>query len=245
MSAPSVFAARPVGRLFVSDALNIARDPTLVFATLFSLMPAIAFSFGKAPMDDAAEAAFGIAGFSRYVAPLALCLPAYLIGWVTGFLFLEDRDEGTLMAIDVTPVGKAGFMGYRVVVTVMITIAVTVFGARLVVPEAGWPMTVLISVLVALQAVQAAFILPALARNKVEGLAVTKLVNLLAVAPLLAAVASPWRYLAGIVPAFWVGELFNLSSAPHLPMAATITLALVTHLGVAALLCRLMLRRAG
>jgi fluoroquinolone transport system permease protein len=245
MNALSVFAPRRFGRLFFSDALNVVRDPTLIFATLFSLMPAVAFHLGKTPMDEAAEATFGIVAFSRYVAPVALCLPAYLIGWVTGFLFLEDRDEGTLMAIDITPVGKAGFMGYRVAITVLITLAVTIVGARLVVPEAGWPMAALLALLIALQAVQAAFILPSLARNKVEGLAVTKLVNMLAVAPLLAIVPSPWRYLAGIVPAFWIGEMFALSGKAYLLAPVVAGLALATHVAAAWLLYRLMRRRAG
>ncbi len=37
-----------------------------------------------------------------------------LIGWVTGFLLLEDRDDGPLLAVDVTPIGKCGFLAYRV-----------------------------------------------------------------------------------------------------------------------------------
>lgn len=245
MNTFSVLAPRRFGRLFVSDALNVARDPTLIFATVFSLMPSVAFFVGQESMDRAAEAAFGVAGASLYVAPVALCLPAYLIGWVTGFLLLEDRDEGTLAAIDVTPVGKAGFMGYRVAITAVLTIAVTVFGARLVVPGAGWAFVALLAVLVSLQAVSAAFVLPALARNKVEGLAVTKLTNIAAIAPLLAIVPSPWRYLAGIVPSFWVGEMFGLSGARYLSMPVIVALALASHVAVALLFYELMQRRAG
>jgi fluoroquinolone transport system permease protein len=245
MNLLSVFAPQRFGRLFASDALNVGRDPTLIFATMLSLAPAIAFFFGQAPLDEAANIAFGIEGFSRYVAPVAICLPAYLIGWVTGFLFLEDRDEGTLMAIDITPVGKAGFMGYRSAVTVVIAFAVTLLGAWLIVPQADAATTVLLAVLVALQAVAAAFVLPAIARNKVEGLAVTKLTNIFAVAPLIAIIPSPWRYLGGIVPSFWVGEMFGLSDTRYLPVPAIAVLALASHVVVAILLYRLMRRRAG
>lgn len=245
MSVLPAFAPRRFGRLFLSDALNVARDPMLIFATLFSLMPAVAFFLGRSALDSAAEGALGVAGFSQYIAPVALCLPAYLIGWVSGFLFLEDRDEGTLTAIDITPVGKVGFVSYRMVFTVLLTVAVTLFGAWLVVPEIGWGLAALLSILIALQAVSVALALPALARNKVEGLAITKLANLAAVAPLLAIVPSPLRYLAGIVPSFWVGELFGLSGVDHLPLPVVVLLALVTHMAVAVLLFRLMQRRAG
>ena len=53
----------------------------------------------------------------RYLAPIVFVLPALLIAWVTGFLMLEDRDDRALLALDVTPPGKAGFLAYRVTVT--------------------------------------------------------------------------------------------------------------------------------
>ena len=59
-----------------------------------------------------------------------------LIGWVTGFLLLEDRDEGTLLALDVTPVGKSGFLLYRVGVTATLAVALTLYAWPLVIPEA-------------------------------------------------------------------------------------------------------------
>ncbi len=242
----SVLASpRSLGRLFVSDAMNVGRDPTLIFATIFSIVPALAFRLGQAALDRAAEAAFGLAQASAYVAPFAVCLPAFMIGWVTGFLFLEDRDEGTLLALDVSPLGKSGFVAYRVGTTALLTVAVALAGARLVVPQAGWGTAGLLAALVAMEAVSAAFVLPAVARNKVEGLALTKLTNLAALAPLLAAIASPWRYFGGLVPSYWIGELLGISGRWYLPMPAVVLLALGVHAAMALVLYTLMVRRAG
>lgn len=245
MSALSVFAPRRLTRLFAADALNVGRDPTLIFATLLSIVPAIAFHFGRAPIDSAALTAFGVDGFSRYLAPIALCLPAFLIGWVSGFLFLEDRDEGTLAAVDVTPPGKGGFVAYRVGVTALLAAAVTLLGVRLVLPDVGAGATALLVLLVALQATGAAFVLPALARNKVEGLAVTKLTNMLSIAPLLAAIDSPLRYVGGVLPTFWIGELLGLSGERALSFGIAAAIALAVHLLFAAALFAMMLKRAG
>ena len=106
MSVFSVFAPARFGRMFVSDAANVSRDPTLLFAVLLSVVPAIAFALWRQDMDAAALGAFGLPDLSRYVLPIVICLPAFLVSWVTGFLFLEDRDEKTLLALDITPVGR-------------------------------------------------------------------------------------------------------------------------------------------
>ncbi|MBO6717984.1 MAG: hypothetical protein JJ913_08520 [Rhizobiaceae bacterium] len=245
MSVLSVFAPRRFGRLFLSDAMNVSRDPTLMFGTVLSIVPAIAFHFGAEAMDRAALAAFDIEALSRYVAAVAICLPAFIIGWVTGFLFLEDRDEGPLLALDTTPTGKSGFMAYRISVTVLLAVGVTLVGAPIMIPEADWPLAVLISALVAMQAVASALVLPALARNKVEGLAITKLVNIASAGALLAAIPSPLRYLGGFVPTFWVGELLGLSSSPHLPMIVIALLAFTVHIAAAVVLYRFANRQAG
>jgi hypothetical protein len=242
MSALTVFAPRRFLRLLAGDALNIRRDPMLLIAILMSLAPAALLHLAQPAMDAAAAAAFGIPAISAYVVPVALLIPAALIGWVTGFLLLEDRDEGTLLAIDVTPVGKSGFLAYRVGITALVAFAVTLYAWPLILPALNAGMVFLIGVLVAADAIASAVVLPAVARNKVEGLALTKLTNLLSVVPLLAFLPSPFRYLAGIVPTYWIGEL--LASSP-LPFALVAGFAVLVHCVAVLLLFRVLRRRAG
>lgn len=245
MSALSIFAPRRFTRLVASDAMNISRDPMLVGAIFMSLIPAVLFYFAREAMDTAALEAFGISGFSRFAAPFALLIPPMLVGWVTGFLLLEDRDDGPLLAVDVTPVGKGGFLGYRVTVTALVTVAVTLYAAPLVIPEFGWGMAVLMAVLVAAEAAMVAVILPAIARNKVEGLALTKVINLASIVPLLAIVPSPLRFLAGFFPSYWIGEVLDLSGQATLSFAVGAVLAVAVHAIALVLLFRLLVRRAG
>jgi fluoroquinolone transport system permease protein len=196
-------------------------------------------------MDAAALAAFGLPDVSRYVVPVCLVLPAVLLGWVTGFLLLEDRDEGTLLAVDVTPVGKSGFLAYRTGVTAVLALGVTLYAWPLVMPAQDALTALLIAMLVALSAIGFAVVLPAVARNKVEGLAVTKLANLLTVAPLLAAIPSPWRFLASPLPPFWLGELLRLTDVTPAPAwLAAVAGLLVTCLALL-LLFGLFARRTG
>lgn len=225
MSWPMLLAPRRLARLFAADVMNVTRDPMLAFATALSLMPSLGLHFFGDAMDAAAQWALGIETISAVLAPVALVLPATLTGWVTGFLLLEDRDDGPLLAIDVTPLGKLGFVTYRVLVTALLTAVITAMAALLLALEGHILATV---VMVAAEAVIAASLLPALARNKVEGLALTKLTNIMAVVPLLALILSPWRLLAGVVPSYWLGELM-LGAGSALSEAMTIVIGAAVH----------------
>lgn len=229
----------------LSDAQNVGRDPILAFAVLLSIVPAFLLPMWRTEIDAAALARLGIADLSRYLGAVALALPAYLIGWVTGFLLLEDRDDGPLLAMEITPIGKSGFFAYRVAVTALIGFLVGLFSARLIFPELDWLMSSLLAGLLGMEAVTVAFVLLALAANKVEGLAITKLTNIGSVFPLVAIVPWPGRYLAGIVPSFWIGELLGLSSEAYLPAWLVVALAIAVHVAAAVAMFRFASRRLG
>lgn len=238
----SVLAPRRFLRLLAADALSVSRDPVLLIAIAMSVLPALALWIWVGAMDEAALAAFGIEALSRYAAPVALMLPVALIGWVGGFLLLEDRDENLFPALDVTPVGKAGFLAYRLAGIVLAAAAVTAAALPVVTPDLDLAGAALLLVLVPANAVLAAVVLPALARNKVEGLALTKLTNLAMLIPLLAAIPSPWRLAAGIFPSYWIGEILELGATP-LPLAVAAPIAIVVHFAWAAAMFRLFARR--
>ena len=241
-----VFAPHRLSRLFAADTRNVTRDPTLLFAILFSAVPALAGYFFRDAIDAAVEDMFGLSGAFGLVLPMFLTIPAFMVGWVTGFLFLEDRDDGPLLALDVTPVGKRGFMAYRLAVTGVITFALTVFGCALLVPEKGIVLALVVALMVAGNAIGAALVLPALARNKVEGLALTKVTNIFALAALLALVPGPWRFLAAPIPSFWIGEIvLNAPAFPAASFGLTALAGLAVHALAVALLYRLQSRRAG
>jgi hypothetical protein len=244
VSPLAVFAPRRFVRLLASDAMSIRRDPMLALAIVLSTFPALAMLRYGDVLNAAALQRLGIPGFSRYVAPVALLVPASLIGWVTGFLLLEDRDDGPLLAVDVTPVGKVGFLCYRGAVTALVVTLLTL-ATIVVTPALDWSNRVMVSLLVAAAAVLAAIVLPAVARNKVEGLALTKLTNLATLVPLVAIFPSPWRYVAGVVPTFWVGEMLGLSSTRYLPPPWVLLAAWASHVLAALWLLARLQRRVG
>lgn len=104
---------------------------------------------------------------------------------------LEDRDDGPLLAVAVTPLGTRGYLGYRAALAAALTTLLTVYGIALLLPGVTPAIAVLLVLLIAAESVLAAAILPSVARNKVEGLAVTKLTNLTAIVPLAALLPRP------------------------------------------------------
>lgn len=229
-------------RLLSADAMSISREPMLIIAAVMSVLPAIAFALGRGAIDGAALS-LGFEALTRSVGMVVLVLPAILIGWVTGFLLLEDRDDGVLMAVEATPIGKEGFLLYRVTASALLGACITAGAVAVVVPELELAAQLAVVLSVALEAAIAALILPAVARNKVEGLALTKLTNIAAVVPLLVLLPSPLRLLAGVVPTYWIGEA--LAPNPLLPLWAVCAASLVVHGACLLVLMRLVRRRAG
>jgi len=240
----SIFTPRRMASLLAADAMNVSRDPMLIFACVLSLLPSIGLWLGRDALDGGGVGA-GIEHLSLYFVPLALLLPAFLIGWVTGFLLIEDRDDGPLLALDVTPVGKEGFLAYRVTVSAVLTAAITVMALQLLLPSAPVWLKLLLLAAIPADAALAAMVLLALARNKVEGLALTKLTNLASIVPLAATIPSSLRLLAGIVPTYWLGELLGLPGEATLPAWFAALCLVVAHVMAAVIVVHLLRRRAG
>ncbi len=216
-------------RIASCDLRSIGRDPTLTAATGLSLVPAVAFAVWRNDWDALALSAFGVENITHYAAPVLAVMPAVMLGWVLGFLYLEDRDDGPLQALEVSPLGKEGFFAYRATLIGATCWFIAVASVRLILPNLSWTLGIVIALFVALEAILAGLLLAALARNKVEGLAITKLTNLTALVPLVAISPSPLRLLAGVIPTYWIGELCELSGTRLLPLAPTIVIALVSH----------------
>jgi fluoroquinolone transport system permease protein len=125
-----------------------------------------------------------------------------MLGAVVGILFVEERDEGTLLALQATPLSLRSFLGYRLLVAMGLSVLLTAIG----VPLAG---LVTVSVLeVVSAAALASFAVPLVAlgyavyiQNKVQAVTVIKLVQNWALLPaLLYFVPTPWQWI-GSVPA--------------------------------------------
>lgn len=189
------------------DLRNVRRDDMLVWVAGAPLLLALAFRFGLPPLSRLLdrELGFDLAPYHGLLMSFFVLMAPTMVGWVIGFLLLDERDEGSLTALLVTPMPLSGYLLYRTALPLLAGFVVTVAGY----PIAGLaPLPfrdlVAISLVASLNGPANSLFLAAFAQNKISGLALVKVLNTLAMIPIAAFfVSSPWQAAAGIMPTYW------------------------------------------
>lgn len=140
---------------------------------------------------------------------LSASIAPLMLAYVSIMVVLEERDDGLARYLAVTPLGRMGYLLSRIGVPVL-------FGAAYTVPllaflsltrPALW-LIFLLALAGGLSGAIAALLVPSLAENKVEGMAITKLSTLLMLGLFVPFfVSGPLRFLATPLPSFWMAEL--------------------------------------
>lgn len=143
-----------------------------------------------------------------------------LFGLVFGLLVLDERDEGTLTALRVTPVSPNTYLIYRVGMSALLAafyVALTLALSGLI-PSARWGAILPIALLAGLFGPLVALLLAAFAKNKMEGLALAKLLGSLMLGPLAAYfLPSRWQLAVGILPSYWPAKALWVALAGNNP----------------------------
>ncbi len=190
------------------DAKNIRRDellrwiifaPVLMALLIRLLFPIILVRAGEILQFDLMPYYEPVTSF------MIMLLTPYLAGLVIGFLLLDQRDDGTLTALQVTPLSLNGYLLYRLTMPMLLSIVMTLVAAPLSgVVNIGFGKLVLTAVCAAPFAPIFALLLASLAQNKVQGFAITKVAGIILVPPLLAYfITAPWTIILGIFPTYW------------------------------------------
>ena len=124
-------------------------------------------------------------------------------------VILDEADLGLARAIAVTPVGRRGYLASRILVPAVLSTAYCALVTLLFrLSDLSAGRLLLLAVCSGALSVAAALMISTLAKNKVEGLALTKLSGLFVLGlPAALLVPSPAKYLAGVLPSLWMTEL--------------------------------------
>ena len=212
MNAVTVFA-----RMVPVDLKNLRRDPMLAWMPVVPIVVALLIRWGVPLATELASNAAGIdirPWYPLFMSGFAVMMPG-LVGVAVGFLLLDERDEGVLDALLVTPLPEWAYLGYRSCLPLLVGIVMTLV---------AYPMAGLVplpfghlaaaAVLGGFGAPFMALLLATCADNKVTGFAIMKLLNALQILPLLAYfVREPWQYLAGLWPGYWPMKIVWLAAA--------------------------------
>lgn len=224
------------------DGRNIRRDAMLRWLLFAPLVLALAFRWLLPWAITYADAEFGfdlrpyiplIYGF------LVLMCPS-LYGIVMGFLLLDERDDRTITALQVTPLTLNNYAAYRIALPMLLSIFILplmmwLAGVR---GLALWQMLVT-AVVAAPLAPFYMLLLATLAPNKVQGFAIMKATGVLWMIPLFAwFVPLPWQWLAGLLPVYWPVKVFWTAVSGDSGIGLYALIGLILQMAVVYLLLR-------
>ena len=195
------------------DLRNVRRDSLLLWMAAMPLFLALLFRFVVPWVRDGI-----LQQFDFDIQPYYPLLMSYgfiiatplLFGVVIGFLLLDERDDQTLKALQVTPLPLSGYLAYRTILPMILSVVLTV----LMYPIAGLvPFStihlIVVSLLAAPLAPIFALFMATFAANKVQGFALMKGMGVVLILPLLAFfIESNWQILLGVVPTYWSIKLY-------------------------------------
>jgi fluoroquinolone transport system permease protein len=190
------------------DARNIRRDELLRWIILAPVAMALLVRWVIPLLLERVQEIVQME-LMTYYEPIAafmiLLLTPYLAGIVIGFLLLDQRDDGTLTALQVTPLSLNGYLVYRLTMPMLVSIVMTMAAAPL---SGVFHMSagglLLTAVCAAPFAPIFALLLASLAQNKVQGFAVTKVAGIILMPPLIAYfITAPWQIVLGVFPTYW------------------------------------------
>ena len=196
--------------LALGDYRNVARDSFLLMMLAVPLLLALLLRFAVPFAAEKLKSIVDLVPHYRFMLGLVLFFPGMLFGAVIGFLLLDERDEGVLDYMAVTPLSTGGYLRYRILAPTLVSF----FMGIVLLPVAGivaYPFWRTLPVILAasLSAPMLALFLASFAGNKVEGMALYKLTGLVLAGPVLANfVKSDFSYFGGLLPTFWVMKAF-------------------------------------
>ncbi|MCH8811481.1 MAG: hypothetical protein IID07_06590 [Gemmatimonadetes bacterium] len=134
-----------------------------------------------------------------------------LLGFVIGMLFVEERDEGTLLALQASPLSLRSFLGYRLSAAMLLNVLLTVIGVLLAdLVSVSWIELLASAALASLAVPIVALVYAVFIKNKVQALMLLKPVQIWGSVPLLFFfVPTPWQWIGSVAgPLYYPMRLF-------------------------------------
>jgi fluoroquinolone transport system permease protein len=198
------------------DAHSVRRDALLRWFIFLPLLLVIVFRIAM-PLATRLvwdRLTFDLHPYYQLAASFLYLMMPLLVGMLLGFLLLDQRDDHTLTALQVTPLTLNGYLAYRI--------------SHLAAALCAAPLAPMFALFTA-----------AFAQNKVQGFAVMKAASVVNIPPFIAYfIPGQWQWLFGLVPTYWTVKVYWLLQAGD-PQG---WLALALGLAYEALLIALLLR---
>ena len=236
---------RKIAALAYNDFKNVFREPLLLYIMVLPILLSVGVRWMIPWLTLRIADDIDLKAFYPLIAGFFVLLSPILLGMVAGFLLLDERDDNTLVVLSVTPIGRTGYLTYRVTASTLISFLY----AFIIIPIIGLTqMPILhlfpIALVGALSTPMVALLLGTFAGNKVEGIALSKGLGILMLAPFAGYfLTTKWRVLAGVVPFYWPVHAYIAAAKGLYIFWIYVVLGLIVHLFYLRLLLKRFLNR--
>ena len=192
---------------------QIWADAMLSVLLFVPLVMGLAFRFGVPVLEGFICVQTGKdAVLAPYYAVFDLLLSAMtpvMFSAAGALVILDEADSGISRAYITSPVGRGGYLLSRIgVPTVLATVYCVLVTAGFKLTDLRLGRILLLSLCSGALGVTVALMIPSLAKNRVEGMAISKLSGLIMLGlPAALLLPSPLKFAGGILPSFWMTEL--------------------------------------
>ena len=198
------------------DLRNVARDEMLRWMALIPLLIAVVVRYGWPIVVAQLQTRFqfDLLPYQTMLISYIVIASPIVFGVVIGFLLLDERDEGSLIALQVTPLTLTNYLAYRLGMPVILTMILLIVSLPLAgINTFSLAKLLLLAVVTAPLAPMLAIFLAAFASNKVQGFALMKGGGILFLLPIVAYfVDARWQWLIGLFPTYWAPKLYWMIS---------------------------------
>ncbi|OMG00878.1 hypothetical protein [Paenibacillus sp. FSL R7-0337] len=214
------------------DSQHAVKDPMLLLITLGPFLLTLIVRYGLGPLSEwiASLSSFYLLSYSGFISAFLMLLVPQLAGIAAGLLILDERDEHLIGMYAVTPLMKSGYLAYRLILPTLIGIIMTAVFLLFSGVAQHEPVNIAVHLLLVLETPILAMFLATFAANKVEGLALSKIIGLTLLGAVFAYfVPAPWQLAAAVFPTYWPAKLY-LEGIEGTPSVSKITLIFIVGL---------------
>jgi len=194
--------------LFKNDIKQIMRDPVMAILLFAPLLLIVVFKLLEVFLLPflAAKYGFNPTPYSAYLLSFILLMNSGMLGIVTGFMMLDERDGNISQLLEVTPLGRGGYLINRLAFASLLSIiygfvTIAVFNQ----PTLPTFTIILLSALSAIYTATIGLLIYSGAEDKVKGLTFAKGLNTLVLFAFTDLFALGWlTFISWFFPPYWI-----------------------------------------
>lgn len=196
-----------------NDLKQITRDPIMGIMLVAPLLTIVLFKLLVIFLVPFIynQTGFDIAPYYGYLFSFVIIINNGLLGIVTGFLMLDDRDGNILVLMSVTPLGKGGYLVNRLLISSFAAFIYTIAG-YFILQIVVLPLhaVLLLGILSSAYAAILGLLLFTGASDKVKGLTFAKALNMLVLFAFADLFGLDWFSItAWFFPTYWFTEIIH------------------------------------